>query len=163
MPHAKIKTKQATFTLNQLHAELAGKIIDNRKEARRLRTAMKHVEAVLKLLEPEFNLRRIAVRRRRQNPWFKRGTVLRHAMDMMRRASTPLTTREITEGMLRARGVTDAKPRAIRDLMCSVLSSLQNYRGRGVAAHDQSNPVRWSIKSEGIGQLRDESAEARFA
>jgi hypothetical protein len=33
MPHAKIKTHQAKATLDQLHAELAGKIIDNEKQA----------------------------------------------------------------------------------------------------------------------------------
>jgi hypothetical protein len=90
MPYAKIKTKQAKFTLEQLHAELAGKILDNRKEANRLRQAMKHVEAVLKLLEPGYNVRPISVRRRRQNPWFKRGTVLRAALNVLRQADAPL-------------------------------------------------------------------------
>jgi hypothetical protein len=52
MPYAKIKTTQATLTLVQLHAELGGKILDNKREANRLRLAMKHVEAVLKLLDP---------------------------------------------------------------------------------------------------------------
>jgi hypothetical protein len=33
MLHAKIATKQAKFTLAQLHAELAGKILDNKAEA----------------------------------------------------------------------------------------------------------------------------------
>jgi hypothetical protein len=57
MPHAKIATKQATHTLEQLHAELAGMIADNRREGRRLVTAMKHVEAVLKLLQPGYDVR----------------------------------------------------------------------------------------------------------
>ena len=48
---AKIATTQATHTLLQLHAELGGKIIDNKKEATRLAGSMRHVEAVLKLLE----------------------------------------------------------------------------------------------------------------
>ncbi len=30
MPHAEIKTKQAVLTLIQLHAELAGKFLENR-------------------------------------------------------------------------------------------------------------------------------------
>jgi hypothetical protein len=29
MPHARIATKQAKFALEQLHAELGGKILDN--------------------------------------------------------------------------------------------------------------------------------------
>jgi hypothetical protein len=77
---AKIATKRATHTLEQLHAELAGKLIEHGREGRRLRQAMKHVEAVLKLLQPGYNLAPIAVRRRKSNPWFKRGTVLRHVL-----------------------------------------------------------------------------------
>lgn len=145
MPHAKIKTKQATFTLTQLHAELAGKLLDNKAEAVRLVKAMKHVEAVLKLLDPTYNLRRIAVRRRRQNPWFKRGTVLRAALDVLRKAEGPLTNREITERMVKTKGVTDPNPKAIRALAAGVSSCLWNYRGRGAVAHDQSIPVRWSL------------------
>jgi hypothetical protein len=145
MPHAKIATKQAKFTLEQLHAELAGKILDNKKEGRRLVAAMKHVEAVLKLLIPGYDVRPIAVRRRKQNPWFKRGTVLRHALDAMRAADGPLTVREITERMLRTKSVTDPKADAVRALSSGVSSCLQHYRERGLAAHDQSIPVRWSI------------------
>jgi len=36
---------------------------------------MQHVEAVIKMLDPAFNLRRIAVKRRQPNPWFRRGTL----------------------------------------------------------------------------------------
>src|SRR5262245_15408495 len=84
MPHAKIATKQAKFTLEQLHAELGGKILDNKAEHSRLSESMKHVEAVLKLLDPSYSVRGISVRRRKPNPWFKRGTVFRSALDVLR-------------------------------------------------------------------------------
>ena len=95
MPHAKILTTQATHTLEQLHAELGGKILDNRAEAKRLAGAMVHVEAVLKLLQPGYDVRPIAVRRRKPNPYFKRGTVWRSALDVLRASEGPLTAREI--------------------------------------------------------------------
>src|SRR5713226_3654302 len=113
MPRAQIATKQAKYTLEQLHAELGGKILDNKKEAKRLAQAMLHVEAVLKMLEPGYNVRSIAVRRRKPNPWFKRGTVFRHALDALRAAGKPLTSREIVVRMLAAKGVTDAKQKPI--------------------------------------------------
>ena len=87
MPHAKIATTQAKLTLEQLHAELGGKILDNKAEAGRLRAAMQHVEAVLKLLDPAHNLRTIAVRRRKPNEWFKRGTMWRLALDVLRQSN----------------------------------------------------------------------------
>jgi hypothetical protein len=64
MPHAKILTKQALYTLSQLHSELAGKPSANRREAKRLRLAIFQVEAVMKMLSPDMNLRLIASQRR---------------------------------------------------------------------------------------------------
>ena len=145
MPHAKILTTQATHTLEQLHAELGGKILDNKDEAKRLAAAMIHVEAVLKMLQPGYDVRPIAVRRRKPNPWFRRGTVFRHALDVLRAADRPLTTREITTRMLTARGVTDAAPKAARDLAGGVQSSLRNHRGQSVVTVGEGMSVRWTL------------------
>ena len=45
MPRAEIASKQAIFTLSQLHAELAGKLLDNKRAAIKIRMAMMQVEA----------------------------------------------------------------------------------------------------------------------
>jgi predicted hydrolase (HD superfamily) len=50
MPRAEILSTQAMRTLRQLHAELAGNLIDNKSEARRIIKAMIQVEAVMKQL-----------------------------------------------------------------------------------------------------------------
>jgi hypothetical protein len=71
MTRARIATTQAKFALEKLHAELGGKIKENKREAKRLAQCMKHVEAVLKMLEPGYNVRPISIRRRKLNPWFK--------------------------------------------------------------------------------------------
>jgi hypothetical protein len=94
----------AMFALERLHAELGGQILQNKKDAKRLAQAMVHVEAVLKMLEPGYDVRPIAVRRRKPNPWFKRGTVFRYALDALRVAGAPLTSREIVLEMLAAKG-----------------------------------------------------------
>jgi hypothetical protein len=144
MPRAEIATKQATFTLDQLHQELAGKIIDNRSEARRLAQSMRHVEAVLKLLDPEYNLRRISIRRRKPNPWFKRGTVFRSAIDVLRTAEKPRSAQEIAEAMLVTKGVTTVDRQALRDLTGAVQSSLRNHKG-GTVNGDGGRPERWGL------------------
>jgi hypothetical protein len=88
MPHAKILTKQALYTLSQLHAELAGKLSANQRETKRLRLSIFQVEAVMKMLSPDVNLRLIAPKRRNVgNPWFKRGTLARAVIDALRRGS----------------------------------------------------------------------------
>jgi hypothetical protein len=54
-------------TLSQLHSELAGKLSANQRETKRLRLAIFQVEAVMKMLSPEVNIRLIAPKRRRES------------------------------------------------------------------------------------------------
>lgn len=145
MPHAEIATKQATLTLEQLHAELAGKIADNKAEAARLAKAMKHVEAVLKIMDPTYNLRRIAVRRRKPNPHFKRGTIFRAALDVLRVAEKPLTTREIVARLFSAKGISAPSAHDRRTLEGAVQSSLRNHNGATVKNAGEGMPARWII------------------
>jgi hypothetical protein len=145
MPYAKIAAKQAKYTLEKLHAELGGKIADNKREAKRLTEAMKHVEAVLRMLQPGYDVRPIAVRRRKPNPWFKRGTVFRHAIDVLRRAQRPLTAREMTEAMLAAKGISDPPAKDLRGLIASVQSCLHKRKGGTIRAVGEGMPARWVL------------------
>src|SRR5215213_8546080 len=79
--------RPAMQTLERLHSELGGRILENKTEALRLVESMRHVEAVIKMLDP----------RRQPNPWFKRGTVYRRAVDVLRTATEPLDGGEIAE------------------------------------------------------------------
>lgn len=132
-------------TLRQLHAELAGKVLDNKTEAKRLETAVAQVEAVMKLLDPSFSLRAVAVRRRKPNPWFKRGTMFRAALDAMRGAEDAMTARTIAERMLAAKRVTDASPAALSDLSGAVQSSMRQHKGGLVVLEDRGPPARWRL------------------
>jgi hypothetical protein len=65
----------AVAYLVRLHADLGGRIQQNKAEAVKLATDMLHVEAVLKMFDPEFNCRAISARRKQStNPWWR----LRH-------------------------------------------------------------------------------------
>ena len=150
MPVAKIATKQAKYALEKLHAELGGKIKDNRREAVRLGKCMRHVEAVLKMLEPGCSVRGISVRRRKPNPWFRRGTVYREALNVLRAAKGPMTGREIAEAMLAAKGITALPRRTVSNLGKSVLSSFQNHKGRAVVAVGEGTPSRWQLLLDGF-------------
>ena len=142
---AQIATKQATFALMRLHAELGGKIKDNKAEAERLAQCMRHVEAVLKMIKPGFDTRPIAVRRRKPNPWFKRGTVFRAAIEVMREAGQPLSTQDITLRMLGAKGVSSPNREAVRHLFGGVQASLRNNKGKSVDCNDQRPALWWLI------------------
>lgn len=144
---AEIATKQAKFTLEQLHAELAGKILDNKKEADRLRQSLLHVEAVLKLLDPKHNLRRIAIRRRKPNQWFKRGTIWRAALDVLRQAKSPLSVSELAAHMLAAKGIADPPRSAVEQLEGAVRAAMRYQEGGTVVAVKGEQAVEWTLKT----------------
>jgi len=138
--------RPAMQTLERLHAELGGQILENKEEAQRLAGQMLHVEAVIKMLDPTYNLRRISVKRRQPNPWFKRGTVCRRAADALRTATEPLTAREIAERVLAAAKVDNPKRAAVADLTGSILASLRNHVGKGIERTNEGSPARWRLK-----------------
>jgi hypothetical protein len=47
--------------------------------------------------------------------------------------------------MLAAKGVTDASPKAIRDLAGAVQTSLRNHKGGNVVAIGNTHPERWAV------------------
>lgn len=144
-PKADLSPLPALPILNRLHARLGAAIFQNRKNAARLAEEMKHVEAVLRLLDPSYDVRRIAVRRRyKGNPWFKRGTIFAVALDVLRTAKEPLTTRQIVSRMLADKGERHPQPKALRDLMSAVQASLRNHRG-AVDSVDDRQPTRWRV------------------
>lgn len=133
--------------LKRLHAEIGGKIIDNRKNIKRLREDKRHVAAVIRMFSPEYDVKAIAARRKyKANPWFRRGTLFRSALDIMRAASEPLTVAAIVDRMLAAKGVTSARIDQIRGLQSAVLASLRNREGKGrVQIADNRIPARWRL------------------
>ena len=144
MPRAEIASKQAVHTLGLLHAELAGKLLDNKRAAIKLRTAMMQVEAVLQMLRPGFNVASIAAKRRnKSNPWFKRGTLFRSAVDVMRRAGTAMTAKEIAGKLMVDKAPQMSRKQAI-DLQQAVYAALRKRDGGVVVG--EGSPTRWRLK-----------------
>jgi hypothetical protein len=146
MRHTEISYVPAVDALTRLHAELGGKIKDNRSEAKRLADMMRHVEAVLKMLRPEFDLKSIAARRRYKaaSP-YKRGEIFRTVLAVLREAPGPLTAREIAVLMLQRKGIENPRTPAIRAMFGAVNPSLRNHDGKTVARVGDGIPARWKI------------------
>jgi hypothetical protein len=107
---------------------------------------VEQVRCVL-LLALNYNLRRISVKRRQPNPWFKRSTVYRRAVDALRTAAEPLTAREIAERVLVAAKVDNPKRAAIADLIGSILASPRNHVGKGIERTNEGSPARWQLSA----------------
>lgn len=143
MPRAEIKSKQAIYTLSQLHAELAGKFLENERNRVLLKTAMMQVEAVLQMLQPGFNIKSIAAKRRnKSNPWFKRGTLFRSAVDVLRRSGAAMTVREIATAMIADKAVPATRKQFV-DLQAAIHAALRKRDGGAVVG--EGAPMRWAL------------------
>lgn len=140
-------TRPAMHTLERLHAELGGQILENKKEAKHLAAAMVHVEAVLKMLEPGYSVRAISVRRRKPNPWFKRGTVFRAVLDVLRTATVPMTIAEMARALLVTKGLTEPTPDQLDVLGAAIRASVENHAGGAVMRVGEGSPGRWKLAS----------------
>jgi hypothetical protein len=132
--------------LIRLHADLGGQIDANRKEMKRLTESMRHVEAVIKLFDPGYNLRTIAARRRKRvNAWFKQGTLYRAVLDVLKAATEPLAPKAIAERMLQARGIAQPDPDDVRALDSGVRAALKQTLAKHVIADGTTVPARWRL------------------
>ncbi len=139
--------KPALYALIKLHADLGGRIKANKVEADKLRSDMIHVEAVLRMLEPSFDTRTIAVKRRNNpNPLFKRGTIFRAVLGVLRTAPEPMTGEEIAVALLQSKGVKEPSRDQRRHMWGAVSRSLVNNNGKSVAL-TEGRPRRWKLLS----------------
>lgn len=140
--------RPAMQTLERLHAELGGRILDNKAEDDSLRLQMQQVEAVLKILDPTYSVRGISVKRRKTNQWFKRGRLYRKALDVLRTATEAMTATQIADAVLAAAQIKIDDRKAVGILGQSIQSSLQNHRGKGVKQTNEGIPAKWTIISQ---------------
>jgi hypothetical protein len=127
---------------------LGGQILENKQRHDELADQMRHVEACIKLLDPGYNLARITVKRRKTNRWFKRGTLFRRAMDVMRVAQVPMTTFEIASAVLTAHGVENASKDETQGVALGIQHSLKNHAGKSVERVGEASPARWRLVAE---------------
>jgi len=148
MPHAFKATPDhpAVAYLVRLHADIGGKLLENKKEAAKLASSMLAVEHVIKLFNPDFNARTISARRRQKtNPWFKRGTLFRKALDSLRKATGPITVGEITSAALAAKGIREATVKQRNGIAAGIRSCLESNAGKTVQRVGEGVPKRWRI------------------
>jgi hypothetical protein len=143
-PHAK---HPAVPFLIRLHADIGGRILENKRQAEKLALDAKAVEAVLKMFDPEFNARAISARRRvTGNPWFRRG---RHYSGLRSTCyglpRRPMTVTEIVHAMLTAKGIRDATTNQRKGIEAGVRCSLENHAGRNVERVGEGSPKRWRL------------------
>jgi hypothetical protein len=125
--------------------ELGGRLLESRQLGQELSAQMLHVEAVIKMLDPTYNLARITVKRRKANGWFKRGTMYRKAVDVLRTADQPLTATGIAWKMLEAANIKNATKTDAQVVAQGILRGLLSHEGKGVQNVAEGKPAKWRV------------------
>ncbi|HEY5209632.1 MAG TPA: hypothetical protein VIJ42_09335 [Stellaceae bacterium] len=130
--------------LDRLHAELSREMQTATKEVLRLRKAIQHVEAVIKLVAPDGDMAMIANRRRRRRILtFKRGEIGQAVYQTLRETAEPLTVKEIALACLLRKGVTGPDKVALYHLEHGIRNLFRTWAGETVTA--TGFPRKWAL------------------
>jgi hypothetical protein len=131
----------AVAQLVHLHADLGGRLLACQAQASRLASDMRHVEAVIRMFDPTYDVRRIAVKRRRKkNPWFKRGHMFRAA-----RGWRAIGDTGISGAALGRSGLHGATLAQIRNMTGALRPTLDNHAGKTAERVGEGMPARWVL------------------
>jgi hypothetical protein len=132
--------------LLEMHATLAGQMQASNEQFFKIVREMRAIESVIKMMDPTFEINRIAVRRQQPNNWFKRGTIARTCLDVLRRANRPMTVREIMDAAFIAKGYNpDAEK--IAKVRTVFNTALRTQVGTTIRVIRDGPTVRWALKN----------------
>jgi hypothetical protein len=137
----------AVNALRNKRAEIVGDIDMHMREIDRLRAELVHLDATMRLFDPEANPEDIFGKRRfpTRTEYFARGEVTRMVYEAMRQAES-VTTLEITETALREKQIPESDKRVRRDFINRIGNVLHDLRRRGKVEKIGRGPgVRWKI------------------
>lgn len=86
-------------------AALSGEVVALQRQIAVLETHLSHIDATIKLFEPDYDLRSIRPKRIiAKQRYFQRGEVMIMVLDVLRTADKALSTREVGEALLNSKG-----------------------------------------------------------
>jgi hypothetical protein len=112
-------------------AEIAGKIAHVRAELRQLIIDMDHIDAAIRIFDPEFDPEGIRAKSYPAGHVTYRGELVRVVLSMLREAPGPLTTREVALHIMVERGQNTADANAVKVMTRRAGALLRHYRERG--------------------------------
>ena len=115
--------------LRKKRSEMAGIVRGLEQQLVEGRASLTHLDATMRLFDPNLRPEEIRPRRRRTcNAWFRPGECLRLSYDVLRDAREPVTTRDVAERimMIKSLSASDARQRAL--IHKTVLASLSRAK-----------------------------------
>lgn len=127
-------------------ARIDGEIKMRRYQITRLEMELAHIDAVIRMFRPSYDISKIATKRTfGKNPaGTRKGDGARTALTVLREASGPLTSNEIAERVLAKLGKPDT-PEARAMLATTIYSTFSRRRDGALRLDATSYPGRWSL------------------
>ena len=126
-------------------AELAGEAEALKKRLTQIGTDLGHLDATIRLFDPDHDIAAIRPKRPRGPGVAGRGEMSRFILGVLRGAPEPMTTASIVERLMAARGMAADDARAKRTAMKRVGMALGRQRENGAVRKTQGpgQPVVW--------------------
>lgn len=131
--------------LRNKRAEMAGTVVQLEQQLMQQRASLTHLDATLRLFDPDIRPNEIRPRQRRaRSTWFRHGECLRLIYDELRDAPQPMTTRQLAERIMRNKAIPAADDRS-RDLVQKTLLGSLNRAKQTVARIETAGVVSWQL------------------
>jgi hypothetical protein len=119
--------------LTAKHGELFGHMEDRRRELKQLGEELAHVEATMRLFDPQWVVERVPARHRaKRRQVFRGGECQRLVLDTLRDAQGAISEDELVAMLVRAKGLA-AQPDAMPGVRKTLLAVLRHLARQGVA------------------------------
>jgi len=132
--------------LKDKRARIDGEIKTRRYQITRLEMELAHVDAVIRMFSPSYDVEKIASKRTfAKNPaGVRKGAGGRQALTVLREAGAALTANEIAGRVLAKLGKEDS-PEARRMLAAAIVSTFSRRKDGAVKYDASTQPGRWSL------------------
>jgi hypothetical protein len=146
-------TQFAVSALIARRREIMGEKAYLEKEIERCDEAMSHIDATIRLFDPEFDFSRIKPRRHlNEDEFFQPGEIPVLALEVLREAGRPLATNAVTTAILKRRGIFDLVGKVHWQRLNAKVNAALNAKFRqrlvvkaGGGAPGESRSVSWSL------------------
>lgn len=129
-------------------ARIDGEIQIRRYQITRLELELAHLDAVIRMFRPSYDLSKIATKRsiKRSKTGTARGSGTREALTILREAGEPLTSRDIAERILLKRGE-ELCAETIGRLANNIHGTLSRRKDGAVVIDASQYPAQWKLAS----------------
>ena len=130
--------------LQDKRSELVGLVGRLEQQLADHRVSLTHLDATLRLFDPNLLLQDSDPQQRERVSWFRPGECLRAIYDVLREAPQPLTTRDVAKRVIAAKDMTVADERTQALIQKTILASLSRAKNT-IERLEVNGVVSWRV------------------